>query len=85
MGIAKWAETSGVKSITTFPSVRHGGASSDALWRTRSLMEIQKRGRWRSEKSVRIREARPVAHRNLEAVRRYAKIWTTVDEPHVAA
>ena len=40
--------------ITTHPySVRHGGASSDALWRTRSLIEIQKRGRWRSEKSVR--------------------------------
>ena len=33
-------------------SVRHGGASSDALWRTRSLTKIQKRGRWRSEKSV---------------------------------
>ena len=54
VAFAKWAETSGVNVITTHPfSVRHGGASSDALWRTRSLMEIQKRGRWRSEKSVR--------------------------------
>ena len=43
----------GVHVITTHPySVCRGGASSDALWRTRSLMEIQKRGRWRSEKSV---------------------------------
>ena len=53
VAFAKWAETSGVHVITTHPhSVRHGGASSDALWRTRSFMEILKRGRWRSEKSV---------------------------------
>ena len=52
VAFAKWAETSGVHVITTHPfSVRHGGASSD-LWRPRSLMQIQKRGRWRSEKSV---------------------------------
>ena len=43
----------GVHVITIHSySVRHGGASSDALWRTRSLMEIQKRGRWRSERSM---------------------------------
>ena len=53
VAFAKWAETSGVHVITTHPySVCRGGASSDALWRSRSLMEIQKRGRWRSEKSV---------------------------------
>ena len=50
VAFAKRAETSGVHVITT---VRHGGASSDALRRTRSLIELQKRGRWRSEKSVR--------------------------------
>ena len=49
VNFARWAETSGVHVITTDPySVRHGGASSDALWRTRSLMEFRKRGRWRS-------------------------------------
>ena len=54
VAFAKWAETSGVHVITTHPySVRHGGPSSDALWRTRSLVEIPNRGRWRSEKSVR--------------------------------
>ena len=50
---ARWAETSGVSVITTRPdSVRHGGASSDALWKTRSLMEIQKRSRWLSDSGL---------------------------------
>ena len=38
LDFAKWVEVAGVNVITTHP---HGGASSDAHWRTRSLLEIQ--------------------------------------------
>ena len=34
-------------------SLRHGGASHDALHKKRDMIEIQKRGRWRAEASVR--------------------------------
>ena len=79
---AKWAETSGVNVITSHPySVKHGGASSGALWRTRSLMEIQKRGRWRSEKSVRRFEkhARLLKETSKlsDATRRYGQLVTS--------
>eukprot|EP00974_Lingulodinium_polyedra_P037643 3610712-Lingulodinium_polyedra.AAC.1 len=33
--------------------LRHGGASHDALLGTRSAREIQERGRWASERTVR--------------------------------
>ena len=51
---AKWAEVSGVHVLAAHPySARHGGASWDALLKRRSLQEIQARGRWRAEQSVR--------------------------------
>ena len=49
-----YAEMSEVHVLGAHPySVRHGGASFDALNAKRSLLEIQHRGRWLSEASVR--------------------------------
>ena len=48
-------------------------------------MEIQKRGRWRSEKSVRKYEKHArLLKETCETVDCHAKIWATVDEPHAA-
>ncbi len=33
-------------------SLRHAGASKDALCKIRTLREIQKRGRWRAHRSI---------------------------------
>ena len=45
------------------------------FWRTRSLTEIQKRGRWCREKRREVRKARSVAQGNLEAVtRKYGQL-----------
>jgi integrase len=44
-------------------SFRHGGASSDALQKTRPLSEIKKRGRWKSDASVRRYEKAALALR----------------------
>ena len=44
-------------------SLRHGGASADALRRTRSIEEIKKRGRWTSDASVRRYEKAALAMR----------------------
>jgi hypothetical protein len=38
---------------STLYSLRRGGASEDVLRRRRSLEEVQRRGRWRSQTSVR--------------------------------
>ena len=44
-------------------SLRHGGASWDALEKRRDIMEIKKRGRWRSDASVRRYEKAALALR----------------------
>ena len=47
------AKTLGYKSQCVMPHIlRHSGASNDAFHKCRSLMEIQKRGRWQAKKSV---------------------------------
>ena len=52
--------------------------------RTRSLMEIQKRGRW-SEKSVRRYEKHArLLKENCKIVDSHAKVWATGDKPHAA-
>ena len=40
-------------ALLSAPLPRHGGASWDALKKRRSMQEIQARGRWRAEQSVR--------------------------------
>ena len=46
-------------------SLRHGGASHDALTNRRSLAEIKKKGRWRTDSSVRRYEKAAVAMKQL--------------------
>ena len=45
--------------------LRHGGASHDALTARRALSEIKKKGRWRSDQSVRRYEKAAVAMKQL--------------------
>jgi len=46
-------ELSGVNVLKAHPySLRHGGASTDRLLKTRPLKEVKKRGRWRADASV---------------------------------
>ena len=53
-GFHRCSEVSGVSTIEAHPyTLRHGGASDDALKRRRSFQGIQDRGRWRTEASVR--------------------------------
>ena len=50
----RYSEHSGVHLLSPHPySVRHGGASHDALHQRRPLMEIKARGRWAADESVR--------------------------------
>ena len=50
----KFSEMSGVDIVTPHPySLRHGGASHDALHQRRPLQEIKSRGRWMADESVR--------------------------------
>ena len=49
----RFAEMSGVSCLAPHPySLRHGGASFDALHKRRTLGEIRLRGRWRTDSSV---------------------------------
>ena len=45
------AERLGLTAVVPY-SLRHSGASLDALDRSRTLQEIQKRGRWRAHRSL---------------------------------
>ena len=70
------AEMSGVVTLKCHPySIRHGGASRDALLRTRTLAQIKARGRWRADASVRRYEKHARVLREVErlpaATRRY--------------
>ena len=49
-------------------SLRHGGASADALRRTRSTGEIKKRGRWKSDTSLRRYEKAALSLREEQRV-----------------
>ena len=87
-GFCQWAETSGVNVITTHPcSARHGGASSDALWRTHPFVDENSKTMQMAqrEKCQEVREACSVTQRNVEAFDSHARVWTTGDEPHAAA
>ncbi len=58
-------------------SLRHGGASDDRLTDRRSLAEVTRRGRWRSDASLRRYEKPPIVLRQVammpEAVVQYAQ------------
>ena len=50
----KYSAASGVSCLQPHPySVRHGGASDDALRRRRTMLEIKMRGRWAADASIR--------------------------------
>ena len=71
--------------ITTHPhTVRKGGAASDALWKTRSLIEIQKTMQMvQREERQEVRETRSSAEGIIESNPRHEKVWTAHDQTHV--
>jgi hypothetical protein len=56
-----------VLKVDTY-SLRHGGASADALEGRRPLREIKKRGRWKSDASVRRYETASVALHQVQLI-----------------
>ena len=54
--------------VVTLYQARHGGATSDRVDNVRSLPEVGKRGRWRSDKSLRRYEKHGRLHARLNAL-----------------
>ena len=64
-------------------SLRHGGASHDALTRRRPLSEIKKRGRWASDQTVRRYEKAALAQREANRLSHASDAYGTWVATHL--
>ena len=70
------SELSMVNYLNPHPySIRHGGASDDALRGSRSLAQIKARGRWKSDNSVRRYEKHARVLREVERMPNAAQVY----------
>ena len=66
-------------------SLRHGGASHDALTGRRPLGEIKKKGRWRSDASVRRYENSALALAELAKIPEQTHAYSKLVQTHLSA